>query len=140
MDARLACQSYKRYGQGKGVCIKGKMRSKMHEHLMPLNDMKSNNLFHHYHLFLQVLLCISWIKRSCNVFSYLGDLHHCCFYLDNSCFNYNIKQKMGSSKILHFHAFQHSPNNDGPENLDEMEFVAFVTYRSFPLSLLVLIE
>ena len=39
--------------------------------------------------------------------------------------------------FMHFNVL---PNDDGPENLDEMEFDAFVTYRSVNVSFIALEE
>ena len=43
-----------------------------------------------------------------------------------------LNRKWEAIRFFMFMHFNILPNDEGPENLDEMEFDAFVTYRSFP--------
>ena len=45
-----------------------------------------------------------------------------------------LNRKWEAIKFFMFMHFDILPNDDGPENLDEMEFDAFVTYRSVNVS------
>ena len=51
-----------------------------------------------------------------------------------------LNRKWEAIQFFMFMHFNILPNDDGPENLDEMEFDAFVTYRSVTFSLIVLEE
>ena len=50
-----------------------------------------------------------------------------------------VNRKWEAIKFFMFMHFDILPNDDGPENFDEMEFDAFVTYRSCTLFLLFLL-
>ena len=51
-----------------------------------------------------------------------------------------LNRKWEEIKFFMFMHFDILPNDDGPENLDEMEFDAFVTYRFVNVSFIALEE
>ena len=51
-----------------------------------------------------------------------------------------LNRKWEAIKFFMFMHFNILPNDDGPENLDEMEFDAFITYRSVNVSFIALEE